>query len=471
MKGKIKFLLCGSLVAATLVTPYSFNMNNIKSTVSANSNPVSKAVENVIFVTKDHSKTQEIVNRITTKKNDDSVKKIGKQINEKSLNVKSIGIQEALKKKNSKSKRIITSELIVQSDDNNSSYAIKADEIENNQELQEFANEALLDGDRVYLYGEVTKENFKNLVSVKDAKVPFQTFDGQTAYGDVLIDEATIEKEKGQKKKVDTGIDTYSVDTENIIGLSLDKDSEHQYVEINVSTYNEKGELIENPEENLIQEIVSLNSTIVEEEKQEIASNSVEQQGLFLNNNVSADSSRVKSGYDYIASAYASSTKKGTVSTDYILYKANNDDDSKYDYFTLKPMSQITEYNGGNSKYMKADIDIPYDSDSLEDWDPHGTQNDSDYSMTFGFPWNISWTGSWTDATKIVDISSRALDYARWEVTDGDLNHQDFRPGATWRSAGTMASVGYKVWANFYEGANDQYKTTAYDSISIRFDY
>ncbi|MCQ6267766.1 hypothetical protein M1K46_19240 [Fictibacillus sp. WQ 8-8] len=443
-KALIKPLLCLALIGTVATSPYKLNLHHDLTT------PVhaEKAIKSITFVSNETNKGNQLKN-IKSEKKDESLDKVRESIKAGLLQVNETSYST------SNSIKSLQNE-------NATALAFDVKEVKKDKNLQNLIHDSLQQGKQIYIYGELSKGDFKKLAKIDELKIP-TTVNGTTLY-------ANFEKEKGPKKSKKTGVDPVdSNDNVSIIGYSLNKESLLQYTEMNVNSYDINGKPRANEDEVYMQEIIMQQADIVDK----INKNTLQAHGLITKNQAAADSTRVQEKYGYTGSAYgAGNTLQGRVETDYYLYKANSPDGSStFDYFSLKPMNQITEYNDGHSRKLKTDIDIPTSGDELQDWDPHGTKSTTSYSISFGFPWNLSWSASWSDEVKIEDISSRELDYARWVVTDGDLNHQDFRPGAAWASTGTQAYAGIQNWATFWYGPSDQYPIEAHNKITVSYDY
>lgn len=341
--------------------------------------------------------------------------------------------------------------------------AFNVKNVKNDKQLQSFLHEALQNGKYIYIYGETKRMEFKDLLNLETIKVPLNV-NGEKVYADFSSKAEEI-KEKGPRKSKDTGLNVK--DTISIIGYTINKNSPLQYSQININSYDSKGKKRENTIEVYMQEIINQQSKIIDINKKETGQTSLIKKDYAL-----AGSSRVDSNYGFTGAVYSPNDQLwGRIETDYILYKANSDGSSNYDFFSVKPMTQIVEFNGAQSRELKTDIDIPYDVDHLEDWSPYNDETGRTFSIQLVYPFSISWGMTWDDKVDINDISSRYYDYARWIVTDGDLNRQDFRPGAGWASSGTFAVADVRNWGRFAVGPSHQYPVEAYNHVHITYDY
>lgn len=451
MKLISKIVLVSVLITTLLFTPYSLNINSNTSNAETTDELKPQKKVTIISGSKD---IQKVMENIKTKKNDESLKKARKNISENKLNVNSINPAN--------SKTQTTALTSAQKSADSTTLAVNIKDLRNNENLQKQLHLALEKGKYIYIYGETKRMEAKNLLKLEEFKVPL-TVNGKTIEKKIVSDKE-ITKIKGTKKK--TNREFNEKDTISIIGYTLKNDSIYPYTEINVSSYDNKGKKRKNTEESYIQEIIDHQSKIVDTMKRE---NEIEATSFISKNKASADI--VKAKYGYTASVYDSrDLKAGTVTTDYKLIKSS-DSDATYDFFSLKPTSQMTEYNGSASREIKVDIDIPYDPDHLDDWSPYNNESGPSQNLQLVAPFALTWSMTWDDSVDIEDLSSRSLDYARWKVKDGDLNGQDFRPGAGWASAGTAAVSDLRVWGTFYVGSSNQYPVNTYQKIHVAYDY
>lgn len=163
-----------------------------------------------------------------------------------------------------------------------------------------------------------------------------------------------------------------------------------------------------------------------------------------------------------------SKIKTGTIYGDYKLLKANNDNDSNYDYFAVTNHGDVGSGPWRCYNYL-VDIDVLASVDYLEKWGPVGTSSNSTFSFSIGYPWSASFSFS-TDVgkLKVNDLSNRPLDYARWEMSQYSLDNLTFDPVAAWKSKGTYARVDIRQRAKFEGGYR---KSSVELKIPVTYDY
>ncbi|MGG3626296.1 hypothetical protein ABES25_22575 [Bacillus gobiensis] len=451
VKSVVMSIIISGLIIGVITSPYSLNFAFKPVKEISKAQTVKSNTEKSITFVSNESSTNSNLNKITKEKNDKSLEKIRDHIKNGNLKVK----KQALSEVNSN-----------QVESNSETLAFNVNEVRKSQGLQNALQNALKNGDYVYLYGNNFKPSeFKKLAKLDEIKVPISVSgkNGYAIMGDTSVEG---EKEKGKKKEINSEIESGD-DTSSIIGYSNDPNIPNQYSEISINSYDDKGNKRENDEEVYIQEILNQQAEIVDDTQQNESSTT---SSLLKKNSISA-ATAVQDKYGFVGAAYDRFNNfVGRIDTDYTLYKADSDSSKTLDYFTLKPKTQITE-GYGNSDKLFTDIDIPYDGDHIEDWDPHGSTTSS-YDVQFSYPWSVSWTGTFSDEVKIEDLSSRAYDYARWNVTDGDLNHQDFRPGGSWSSSGTYAVAGITARGFFSTtGSEHGEHLVAEKKITVKYDY
>ncbi|PCD06608.1 hypothetical protein CMV16_18340 [Peribacillus simplex] len=445
-----KLIMSGLLITTLVSTPYSINL--IPETSSATENKISGQPSNTItFVTSDKD-APKILKHIKETKKDNSLVDIRSKIKDKQLKVNTKNISETIDYDNDKQLR----------ESNELAFSIK--DVKKEEKLQKYLNKALKSGKRIYLYGELTADDFKSALGLEKMEIT-ENISGKEMKA-IIGEDKNLDTIKGPKKEVNSNLE--KDDSSNIIGFTLDDQAQLQYIQTNISVYDKDGkEINEISNELYLQELLFLQSELLNKSinKEEISKDSA----LISDNKANAASTRVIDRYGAYGSAYLGSTLYGRIDTDWELFKQNSDSSSTYDYFTVKPKSQLTEYNGSASKYMKTDIDIPRDGDHLKTWSPYGDRNVKDYTVSISYPFNVSWEMSWNDEVKIDDQSSIGYDYARWVVTDGDLHQQVFNPGAGWASKGSYAKADIRSTGRFTWW--DTEYVTANTTIYVRYDY
>lgn len=449
MKRIAKVVFGSVLISSLILNPYSINFEKLG--INKNLNVSAETdTHSFVFVTKDKEIKKNLKNVINTKSLDELDEKVDVSVEDLSQ----ISDLENNKKLN-EAKDI----------------AFNIKDVNKDENIKKYLNNSLKKGKRIFLYGDqLTNNDFK--ASIKLEKMTINdTLNGKPATV-IFGDNQDYIKEKGYLKKVNTGNDKKNEST-NIIGYTLDDSQELQYISNNITFYNEDGsQSDEIPEEIYFEELLFLQSEI---EKKEEKANKLEEEydnstaSILTTSKVKAKSTRVLDKYGYYGTARNNIEVLGRVDTDYELYKQNSDSSSIYDYFSVKPKTQLTEYGSGQSAAIWQDIDIPYDVDELKDWSPYGDKNGISFNIALVSPFNLDWKLEWKDSTFMDDLSSLGLDYARWDVRDGDLSGQVFNPGAGWASKGRQAVCTIRSKGTFHVQTYTYVADTG--AINVRYSY
>lgn len=410
--------------------------------------------DNVVIISEDEHKVKEIVEDITKdKKIEAEYEDIQDKVVSNEINIDITASEDSPKLEDS------------------STIIADATEIKENKSYKEELQEGLEEGKRVILYGDIKADEYKEILDVEELSVDDKD-GGEYLFG--LTKEELNQKAKEEGKDAviradkDSLEDTDSEYVSHIIGYTLDDNKEMQYVETTVHNFDENGNPIPNTEESLIKSAMNIQTNIIDSEQEKYNDAIQEQEEVaflpFLKDNkVSAANKRVLNVYGkkaLTAEAKRLGVLVGEIHTDYHLYKETDDDDKKYDFFTLKPITQIDSYKGFWAKSLSVDIDIPYDSDHLDSWSPMGDKGGKSFNVGLSYPFAISLAMDFGESLTIDDQSSLKYDYARWLLKDHiteintNISGETFNPVAGWASTGTMATVGLTV-----EGKFDNYIT------------
>ncbi|MBC2306066.1 hypothetical protein [Listeria booriae] len=341
--------------------------------------------------------------------------------------------------------------------DEDTSIFADATEVEGNSQYQKVLKQELNDGNRVFLYGDVSAEEYKDILGLDKITVDNDSA-GDLEFGSSNDEiKSNIAEDKNSKVKEDEFFkDTESKFTSHIIGYTLDDSKELQFIDISVNNFDGDGKSIPNSESMLMQEVMSTQSEILDAENEHLADEAENNKTSMIGvKKAHATNVRVKDTYNLVAKGYRLGLLVARMDTDYHLYKQNSDGNKKYDYFTLKPVTQVHSYKGIWAGSILTDIDVPSDSDHLDTWAPMGDRGGAKMSVSLGFPFNISAGMSFSESLVLDDRSSLAYDYARWQIKDSaiELNQNisgtTFNPVAGWASTGTYATVGLKVVGSF----------------------
>lgn len=439
----LKVLSVGAVISSLVLSPYSIKTNF----TSAEESVVEKPLKKISFVTS-NGKSKEVIEKIKVKK-DETLGGLKKNIDRKAITVESLDFKN-------KSKKEITYL------DDSTDIAANIKDVKNDKQLQQYLQQSIQNGKKVFIYGGLSSKEYKKFLKLDELKVKDKNNKGHFEFG------ATLEEDTEKGPLKEEAVD-YSEQT-SIIGYTLDENDTNQYLELNVTSYDENGEVRETSESAYLQEILSYESELIDETQPQEESDT--QFSFLEKTSANAANREVQDKYGFRTSVYDSRDSLiGRVDTDYRLLKESSDSSSTYDYFTLRPITQITHYNGALSKKLYENIDITYSDDQLKNWSPKGDTDSVSYNVSMSYPFAISFGVSWNDGTKVDDQSSLGYDYARWVVTDASLNGETFEGAAGWASTGTLASATLTTIGTFYIGPSNQYPVTGKKNISIRYDY
>ncbi|MFA1712320.1 hypothetical protein ACDX66_11440 [Peribacillus frigoritolerans] len=463
---KTKKILKGSFVVILSLlfffSSYSVNFfakaNDRKETTNESSEE-----KNIVIIADDETSTEETVNTVVEENSDPEFEDIQDKVDNNELNVSVVSPDN--KKDFEKSNSI----------------AADAAVVEGNKLYKDFLKAEIEGGKRVFLYGDVQSEDYKEILDLD--KLSVKENNGQLEFGlseeelnkkaiengKEVVDVKPSDYEGNEKGSLDAADSEY---TSHVIGYTIDKNQELQYVDVSINNFDENGNSIPNTNEMLLQEVLNTQSEIIDMENEiNQEKNTTDASTFITNNKVQAESVRVKNKYDIVEKGYRLGILVARMDTDWHLYKQNSEKSKKYDYFTLKPVTQVTSYKGIWARSIYTDIDIPADTDHLDDWGPMGDRGAPAVNLTLGYPFSVGISMNFGENLQIDDRSSLAYDYARWQINDGatDLNRnisgKTFNPAAGWASTGTYARAGLTVIGKF-----DNYITLTTKS-DVSYDY
>jgi hypothetical protein len=191
----------------------------------------------------------------------------------------------------------------------------------------------------------------------------------------------------------------------------------------------------------------------------------------------------------YKDNAYGDSILRAKLNSDWILKQnTSNDKDSKYDYFYIRDINELSCGNGtkcAQFKEIKVRQYLPYSNcssctynDNVIDFGPEATKNVSG-NITVGLPWSVSWQFDPVDKNDIDistsgggttdDITWRAFNAAwtGWEYTI-EADPVRFQPGTAWSSYGTYAAINVENRAKVIYANTDYILNT---DFNVRYDY
>ncbi|MHC9161595.1 hypothetical protein [Exiguobacterium profundum] len=439
----LKVLSVGAVISSLVLSPYSIKTNF----TSAEESVVEKPLKKISFVTS-NGKSEDMIEKIKVKK-DETLVGLKKNIDRKAITVESLDYK-------TKSKKEITYL------DDSTDIAVNIKDVKNDKQLQQYLQQSIQYGKKVFIYGGLTSKEYKKILKLDELKVKDKNGKGSFNFGETHV--ANDEKGALSEDVINSNEET------SVIGYTLDENEDVQYFEINITSYDENGQLRENDEEVYIQEILSHESEMADAIKSEELSDV--KVSFLQKNSAAAANIEVMDKYGFVTSVYDSRNYLiGRLDTDFRLLKESKDTSSTYDYFTLQPITQINHYNGALSKRLYQNIAMRYDADELKNWTPKGDTSGSDFSLGMSFPFSISFSMSFKDAASIDDQSSLAYDYARWVVTDGSLGGETFEGAAGWASIGTYSSSILTTEGTFYIGSSNQYPVKGSKVINVDYNY
>lgn len=333
--------------------------------------------------------------------------------------------------------------------------AFPKEQVEKNVDIKKLAQNALISGKKVYLYGQgLTVERYKNLLGLE--KMSAEVYPAN-------VDP----KEYGKKGKPELTLET--PESVQVIGYTNNKSEPNQIYLAGIHAYP----LDEIKPDMYLQAI--LDNEIDTHKKMKNLNGSQKNSGVisFVKNKALADSTQIKTFANNNEYTYDSSTGvlKGRIYSDIILFQDLTERDTTYDFFTLRDNLQVNTYNGAYTQWMLFDHDVPFDVDELFDWSPKG---DSSFKSQFSIsiPWGLNWAFETSSWPSVDDQSDLILDYARWRVTSGD-NPFIFQPGMAWLSTGTYAAADVRNKANYFWSGlpGGSSGVTATQLVNVRYDY
>ncbi|MGE6720784.1 hypothetical protein ACQKGD_26040 [Peribacillus frigoritolerans] len=349
--------------------------------------------------------------------------------------------------------------------------AYNVEEVRNDKKLQKELSKAIKSGSKVYLYGGVTFEEYKELLDIKEVAIKKE---GKKLRFDV--NEKEEAKQKGGLKNNPNALTSEDDYTYDVIGYTLDEKEHNQLMISTISVAGAENEEI--PTDYYAQEILDSTAETVDVEEQKYTA-SLESKSIFnwfKPETAKASSKIVKSSSSRVfGNAYWAGSKVGWTVTDWVLHRANSDGDKKYDYFFVEDNTTITTAAGWRADKLKTDHDIPYKNDYIRDWDP-GDDSSSPYSISLSAPYGVSFGFNMSGNPKVNDIGSQQYDYGRWEVTNTKplsttgMKGVRFEPHTSWRSYApdTLAVANIQEWGYF---SRSGIKASSHVKMKVSYSY
>lgn len=377
------------------------------------------------------------VAHILTAEKDDSFDKIRDFINKKYINIK-LRDTKFMTNKNSIKNDIL---------------ALPVELIEYDNILRETLKDFIANGKRIYLYGNsITIQHYEELLGIK----------GQFSFEN---DPEKLKKESAGKAKYGT----LSSKAYNVIGYSTKSNDSIYCAEFNLGDSQKPDKFmfmraVLDDQLNAKQELLS------EETPIKFAGMDIP---FFKQNNVSAQSTAVKSSFNTNTYTYIGSLLAGTLNTDWFFFRDMTEKDSDYDWMTAEVHYEATGSNG----FTPMKIDVKHDLvwkgiDNINDWGPNDMTTSN---LSFSIPWGL--TVSVANGGKIVvdECGSQANEYGRWIVkypwyNTCLSNPTRFKPATAWLSSGTYAGLN-SIASVTFNSIVYGYAPTLNQTIQMRYDY
>lgn len=425
-KRKSKFVITGVLLAGLLISsPYSLKLNLGN---AAQPSVTSSHKEKLFFYSK--SDMNPTLDFVKNSNKDESLKDEKEKFKNGSLTVdtKQIGNPENLE--------AVTA------------LAYPADEIKQDAILKDQLQKALRSGKRIYLYGGVTFNDYRELLGVEEVSVMAKDSHGNEKKVVFGNRDAEIAQEKsGIKKKNPNQLLTEKEDNYDIIGFTLDPNTPHKLSAISISVNTANGKT-QPSEEHYLREVLDNLSYIIDKSNQQ----ENKPVSLIKKNAALAGSNiiRATSPYRFEGVVYWYSELAGKTFTSWDLLQNADETVANYDYFIIKDYTTIQPYNGWGAYKLKADHDIPWDADYILEWGP-GDSNSSPYNISLSWPFGAQWSFSMSTSPTVDEMGSQPYDYGRWEVYNSlwYIDGEKFQPATTWKSYGTWADMDIREFGTF----------------------
>lgn len=287
-------------------------------------------------------------------------------------------------------------------------------------------------GKKIYLYGELTINDFSNVLSLE-------------TYGvDVPLDVTGVEAKNVDKQEVFMffGDDFSSSAKHNVVALQKDS-SDGLLASVPMNEYGEYS-------------LSLLMKAVVDD----VSPNRTSSRATTVDYDFSVKT------YDYLGH-YAI--------LDWFLYK-QDESISEYDYFAVKTNLGL-EGNYFVGTQMNIDMDLPFSSDEYIESGPGDSSESSSFDVSLGFGPDVSgsvgWSFSIDNDPEIDRTASLANNYAHWTVEENwySLDGEVFSPGMTWASTGTYAGIDISFRGYFFNGQLSEGQWTDWKTIEVRYSY
>ncbi|OAB42309.1 hypothetical protein [Paenibacillus glacialis] len=324
-----------------------------------------------------------------------------------------------------------------------SSFAYDVKDVEADQQLKFFLQEALEKGKKVYLYGGVTPSQYEELLH---QSIKIKISDGIAEEKTVTINDLKEADGKSIKQEFS---DSDSV--QDVIGYTTQETPLNALL-LKYSNRDDTGAKIPNTSSIILDQIL----------KHEVQAR---------NSTISPRGSTVvKSSTGDIRVVFGLyGIDKAEMVSQWMLYKGT-DSDSVYDYFTLKDLVQLKKIDSSfKGKNLIVSHTLAYSSDELYDAQPKSTSS-GPYTVTFEYPFSIGWSFTIPNNPNITLDENWNVDKASWAIDGSDITAENkYQLGTSWKSTGTIAGINVYHFAELKSGINVWIDDS--QQFSISYDY
>lgn len=180
----------------------------------------------------------------------------------------------------------------------------------------------------------------------------------------------------------------------------------------------------------------------------------------------------VKSGFDVKAYDYLGNY----AILDWHLYQQSDESVDEYDFFAIKSNVAVEgTYFQGQGIWVN--YDIPYSADEYISSGPGDSSEETSFSVNLDFgdevTGGLSWDFSFDNAPEIDSTISLSSDYAHWSCIETwyGLDGEVFSPGMSWASTGSSAVVDITFRGYFYNTQLGEGQYTDWKSVPVRYTY
>ncbi|GBF12373.1 hypothetical protein [Tepidibacillus sp. HK-1] len=410
------------LTMLALVLPFQINLTSI------HAKQRDRSV--LFFGPKDANYVVEYIQK-TSVKDDDSIIKEKVYLNNSKLKVKTFNI--------SKADTPITK--------NYTDIAYPLNDVKENDNLKTYLKQMLDEGKTVYLYGDVSYNDYKEVLGLDQLSV-------KQSNGMVLNLAVPATEKKDVKNRTQKTYDIVGYSTVGGHNLYTGTIKSNE----NLTEYN------------YLREILYYVSTKIDNEDTE------NQNALgFLTQNKAFASSNIirkSSPTTWEISAYDGSTLVGRVDTDWDLAQNTDETVHEWDYFTLETRTITNAYNAYVNGTVHVNHDLVASVDDLQYGSP-GNGSGTSWSISIGYPWNINIGYSTTNSVDL-SLNTQTVDpeYNHWTYS-GQANGDLMKLMSAWKSS-TVAfyvPIDINISAEFILWDQTPTVKPVSDSYSVRYSY